>query len=327
MAHKSLLRSFNGKQGNKLAKLQRVLQPVVVVPFVALVWLLSMGRVLAQTDSTLVIPIIDAPKFVPPPAVNILTETRWTAVLDEDAQIEFATIRATRNPALPPDVANTAQLETLPDHVVFCSLHNNEQTGVRQALNFLAAYGGVFIILKNDNTRNISLRHDKHKYTFDPNRMFTPEGLGKSVAAFSKKRSENVEAFVLRMSARFIDSLLPPTFPHRAVVAVHNNTDGDYCILQYLPEAKYAAETADIYVDTDQDPDDFFIVTQRTTFEMLKAACFNVMLQRVPASDNDGSLSYFSTLRQIEYINIEAEHQHDEQQFRMLEAVRRIYLH
>ncbi|MEM7700105.1 MAG: M15 family peptidase, partial [Verrucomicrobiota bacterium] len=104
------------------------------------------------------------------------------------------------------------------------------------------------------------------------------------------------------------------------VIALHNNTDGGYSLLSYLPGGSEAAAGADVH-RSGADTDNFFLVTQERLFRSLKARNFNVALQDNRNAPEDGSLSVYCGKKGISYINVEAQHGDSAAQTQMLKAL------
>lgn len=195
----------------------------------------------------------------------------------------------------------------------FVAIHENESTAVAAARTVLARYGGRLIQLKHGGTRNVSFKLGGRAYSIDPNRIFTDAGIRATVrGGYSPEVHQAVKAFAAEIIKRLEGS--------RAIVALHNNTNGSYSIRQYQGRGPLAADAAEVHVVEAQDPDDFFFVTSRRLFAVIKAGGFNVALQSASVSD-DGSLSVYSARHGIMYVNVEAENGHQAAQTKMLDAL------
>lgn len=193
----------------------------------------------------------------------------------------------------------------------FIALHENESTSVEAAKAMMAYSGGTLIELKHTGARNLTFRLGGTQYEIDPNRMFTDRGIKVNLRPYSTE----AHAAVAALAQRIIRKL------SRRVVALHNNTDGGYSILQYQAGQKYANEAAmPPHVVEGQDPDNFFFVTPPNDFARLKKAGFNVVLQAGQPSD-DGSLSVYCSRNGINYVNVEAQHGSRKEQIKMLHAL------
>ncbi|MDQ3550511.1 MAG: protein tyrosine phosphatase [Bacteroidota bacterium] len=193
----------------------------------------------------------------------------------------------------------------------FLTIHDNEQTAITTSSEFITTMGGSYYQLVNDAQRNINFSWNHQTFTIDPNRIFTDIGILKTI------KPEPAPGVVSAVSqfASFIISHLPAD---KTIVAVHNNTDGEYSINSYAKEL--SSDAAKLHINEDWDEDDFFITTHPVIFEKLKEKNVNVVLQSDNATD-DGSLSVYSALKNRDYINIEAQHGHNEQQFNMIALV------
>ncbi|QXD15577.1 hypothetical protein GQ464_001135 [Rhodocaloribacter litoris] len=203
----------------------------------------------------------------------------------------------------------------------FLSLHDDENTAVEAARAVIRRHGGRLVELRHTGERNITFTLGDTTYTFDPNRMFTPAGIEATLrrfGAFSPAAAAEVrrlaEAVLVRAG---LDTL-------SLVVAVHNNTDENYSAASYLPGGSEDGNAVEVFIADGSDPDDFFFVTERGLFEVVRAAGFNVVLQDNARATDDGSLSVYCGRRGIPYVNVEAEYGHRDVQERMLAFLVRI---
>lgn len=193
-------------------------------------------------------------------------------------------------------------------------LHSNETTAGTAAEEFARKWGIYFLQLQNGVSRLVTFLHQRKQYQFDPNRIFSEEGIRKTLTLTSQYTKPAQEAV-----KRFSDSLLQLFQPEKPVVAIHNNTDGKFNILQYSN-----ASIGQVHLNPLHDEDDFFITNDKDLFELLKEADYNVVWEDATQLEEDGSLSLYCSRNIIRYINIEAEHGHLQQQTAMLEVVRQI---
>lgn len=198
----------------------------------------------------------------------------------------------------------------------FIHVHHNEQTADSATRQLLQDTGGTFLSLQNDRQRLIKFRLNGAEFTFDPNRMFTPEGATQSLQLLSKPDTAAL-ASVLCFSKALL-AQIPDSVP---VIAVHNNTNGAYSLLSYLPGGEYAAEAATVFRNAEMDPDDFVLTTDSLLFNALRANNINAILQHNGQALNDGSLGYYFGKMGRSYTNVETEHGHFAEQLRLIEAV------
>lgn len=198
----------------------------------------------------------------------------------------------------------------------FCVLHENEETAADCVQQFLREIGGTLWEVKSTGNRNVSFKLKKKKYSFDPNRIYTPSGISNTLRDFSRQYSDDAFSQVSVFAKKITDSLF---YQNNVLVSVHNSSDAKFSIRTYLPDSTLANTAADVYINEANDEDEFFYVTLRSDFQQLKTQGFNVVLQNPDAPD-DGSLSIFCGNNKIRYINIEAQHGHRSEQLTMLYA-------
>lgn len=201
----------------------------------------------------------------------------------------------------------------------FLNIHDDENTSVEAAHNYLGMEGGLIMELQYGNVRNIrfNLESSIDVCIYDPNGMFTDIGAYRTLDKHSRVTSESVQ----RIRA-FGDTILE-MYDYKQlgyIVTLHNNTEGYFSILSYQPGKDLAPAAAEVYINPAMDPDDFVFVTDRFFFEYLKEREVNAVLQGVTAP-NDGSLSVYAAMTGIPYVNIEAQHGHFEENYRMVAIV------
>lgn len=193
-------------------------------------------------------------------------------------------------------------------------LHSNETTAADVAYEAAHRWGIHFIQILNKQSRLVPFERQGKTFHFDPNRIFSEAGIKKTL-----QLSGRYTDAAFRDVQRFSDSFLMLLPPDKPVVAVHNNTDGRFTILQYDN-----AGIGQVHVNEEQDEDDFFITNDEEIFRLLKEENFNVVLEDASKMKDDGSLILYCSRENIRYINVEAQHGHRQEQEVMLETVRRI---
>lgn len=200
----------------------------------------------------------------------------------------------------------------------FVHVHEDESTAADAAFEFIDSTGlGCFVTLKHGMGRNISFNMKGKTYKFDPNRIYTAEGRKATLekfGAYSDSAFAAVSALSNFLISNYIDSNL-------LIVALHNNTnDGGLTIKSYQKGGDYQKDASKVFVNKNEDPDDFFYTTSLRAFDFFKQKGFNVLLQNNATVTDDGSLSVYAGMQRIDYINIEAEHLKKDQQKKMLAA-------
>ncbi len=197
--------------------------------------------------------------------------------------------------------------------IVMINLHDNESTSVEAAKLILKETGGTLLRIENNNQRLIDFTLKRVNYQFDPNRMFTVQGTTATLKRYSQANAEAVQ-LVWKFGA-FVLSKIPES---SLLIALHNNTEGTYSTLSYLPDGEEAAEAALVNYNPEWDADDFFFTTSTSLFEALKNSGFNVILQNNVTATDDGSLSVLYGKRGKNYVNVEAEQGHVMEQEKMI---------
>jgi len=188
--------------------------------------------------------------------------------------------------------------------VVFVNVHENESTSVtaaRQVLDSVRQY--CLVELQFNKKRLINFNLNRKNYSIDPNRIYTQIGAKATLKKYNKYYTDDVLQAVTRMAQKYISSYINNK---QFIVALHNNSDGDYSVLSYSATGEYAKDAVDVYINEQQDADDFFYTTERKFFEFLKARKYNTVLQHSGTATDDGSLSIYCATKNIPYINIEA---------------------
>lgn len=206
-----------------------------------------------------------------------------------------------------------------PSKFVYFNMHDNENTSVEAVVEIIKKYGGTLVELQNGGERLIKFSLKDNRFTFDPNRIFTVDGIKKTLK-FSGDSSIESQTEVVKFAGK-LESYLKKV---RLIIAVHNNTDENYSIKSYEKDGEFAADAKLVNINSEIDADDFFYVTEKTSFERLKEKNQNVALQNNAQVTDDGSLSVYCGRNKIAYINVEGEHGHLRQQTEMLEILRRL---
>jgi len=202
------------------------------------------------------------------------------------------------------------------EDLVMINLHDDEYTSVIAARKLLEREGGVLITIKNNNKRNIRFRLMGQSYMFDPNRIFSRQGIVEALKAegnISEPAIEQVERFASRIIQLF------PEDPS-CIIALHNNTDGHFSINSYRAGNPNSSDAKAVYVNPTEDPDDLFLTTDADLYHQLAKRKYNVILQDNGRANKDGSLSVYCGEKGIRYLNCETEHGKTAQYLEMMMA-------
>ncbi len=213
----------------------------------------------------------------------------------------------------------------------FLIIHDNENTATKAVLAHIKANGGKLIELDSGGTRNVTFEtSDGKTVTFDPNRMFSDEGLKKDLKDKNTGKKYEDDAKVLDEIRKLRDKVLKAIENCDPVIAVHNNTDGSFSIESYKKNGSEEKQGNTRKLDGNpnivagEDPDNFFLVTKKEDFDKIKGK-YNVVLQTEnndstqpggKGPNDDGSLSV--KLKDKRYINLEVQHEQEAQQIQML---------
>jgi hypothetical protein len=203
--------------------------------------------------------------------------------------------------------------------LVMIHLHDNEFASAEAAEKMLGQAGGLLIVIDNKGRRLINFKKSGKIFHFDPNRIFTPQGLRTNLH-FLNEQVTSAAVSSVKAFAAFILQKIPNSAT--TLISLHNNKDGEYSIKTYRTKSSYAKDVLKIYSNKKNDPDNFFIVTSSKIFAELKKARYNVVLQNRKISKDDGSLSvYYGRRKKTVYVNVEAQQGSLKEQLRMLESL------
>ncbi len=202
----------------------------------------------------------------------------------------------------------------------FVNLHDNENTAADVAREYISQNGGQLIELRHGRGRYVIIRRGDSRAQFDPNRMFTTEGLKKSLNHFGDLTAAN-----LKLGTAFSTAVLKLIDVQSGgiIVALHNNTEGKLTIDDFQPGGWYALDTELVHKSNRQDHDDFFFTNHQPIYEALAGLNYNVALM-VKTPQDRGGLGAFVQKQSGIYVNIEAQHGHKKQQRKMLDDLCRL---
>ena len=220
--------------------------------------------------------------------------------------------------------------------VTFFSPHHNERGARELAKEVVGARGGRFVEVEaldeaGAPARRLRFKVGNKSYSVDPNRIFTAQGRG------CLKLPADAEAAVKAFADELLALLFAPGGRLRAgesvFVAVHNNADvkeraaaerdADLTVLGFVRplrsraflRGEFAESAAGVYLsNSEEDEDNFILVTEPRLVTHFAGRGFNVVLQKPAAqlrdgkcSVDDGSLSVYAAFSNIPYINLEAD--------------------
>jgi len=200
---------------------------------------------------------------------------------------------------------------------VFINLHDDEETSVEAAKMILQEHGGMLIEIENKLQRNLRFQLGNYFYRVDPNRIFSAEGIKKSMEQLGRSSARAVTE--VEKFGNYLISILPVN--RKCIIALHNNTPGFFSANDYAAGNSRTTESKKVYLNPTQDTDDFYLTTDSKLYEQLADKGFNTILQDNKNCTEDGSLSVYFGKQEIRYVNCETEHGKTEQYLEMLKAL------
>lgn len=188
--------------------------------------------------------------------------------------------------------------------IVCLNLHDDEFTSVNAAMSVLKETGGTLIKIQNKKQRMIEFRLKNKKYIFDPNRMFSKEGIKSSVEKKAEPTRDVIDA--VEQFGKQILALIPDTT--QCLIALHNNTPGLYSVKSYLRGGDLESDAKHVSRNKLQDEDDIILTTDSTIYAKMAEAGYNSIWQDNKKARKDGSLSVYYGERTLCYVNIETQH-------------------
>ena len=201
------------------------------------------------------------------------------------------------------------------------NVHDDENTSVRAGKVVIHESGGRLIELVHSGKRFVEFQLQGQTYRFDPNRIFTDDGI-RATLTRQKNYSESAHAAVRDFAQKLIETFELNRQP--VIIALHNTGNGGLSINSYQPNRELNRAADRVHESRSRTAGDFFYVTDGRFFTWLKAHDFNVMLQDNANVPDDGSMSVYFARLGIPYLNIEANNDHLEEQIKMVQAARRM---
>ncbi len=183
------------------------------------------------------------------------------------------------------------------------NLHDNEITAVQAARAILEEKGGIIIKIENNAKRYVNFTFKGAVYTFDPNRIFSKKGIELTLKGNGK--SSPLAILEVEKFAAHLLQLIPDSIS--CVIALHNNTDGNYSVKSYEAGGSRHTDAKDVYADNWQDVDDIALTTDENLFTKMSTLGYNSILQDNIKANKDGSLSVYYGELNRRYINIETQ--------------------
>lgn len=236
--------------------------------------------------------------------VQAQTQSNILAVKTDTSAIQLYNLRI-----------NLVKYSFKPNGVKFLVVHDNENTGLKAGFEYMRWSGGEIIDSQYGGGRNYNFNYMDDPYHIDPNAIYTEIGVSSRLKK-SEYSTNEVEKAIVNAGKQIVNFYDPIATGY--ILTLHNNANGGFGILSYLPGYDLSSTADSVYVNPNMDPDDLIYVTDARLFASFKKANVNVILQS-KFSTNDGSLSFYAMDNKIPYINVEVQHGHDGENLRLIE--------
>jgi len=143
-------------------------------------------------------------------------------------------------------------------------------------------------------------------YQFDPNRIFSRDGTKSTLEFFYRRKVSERVIDEVENFGQWLLRLIPEN--PKCVIALHNNTEGNFSIRDYLPGHSRDEVAETVNALPEQDSDDLFLTTEASIYTEIKEAGYNIILQANSRAKDDGSLSIYCGRNNIRYVNLETQH-------------------
>lgn len=200
-------------------------------------------------------------------------------------------------------------------NIKFLAIHDDEDTGVKAAFQYISKNGGTILDCQYGGTRNFKFINEEEAFQTDPNSIYTRTGAKAGLKKYGIWDDVVIE--LLENAGKIILNTYDPA-KTGYIFTLHNNGDGGFGISSYLPGYELESAADSVYINFQMDGDDLVLVTEPELFKQLKKENVSVVLQSQKALD-DGSLSIYAMYHKIPYINVEVQHGHVEEHLRLIE--------
>jgi hypothetical protein len=219
---------------------------------------------------------------------------------------------------------NVVNYPGLTSDLFFFHMHVTEETARLAGEEAVRTKGGTFMYLTHaSGARDVTVRIGGTNYKFDPNRIFTANGLEER----TEPRPRGAALAELQRFVTWVKTNIDLGRAQRArpmVTALHNNSDDDHhgSLLSILTEqALLGADNREVHRNPAWDIDDFYIATLRSTYDVLVRHHDPNVSLRLERPRDIGYLSNWMIMEGVEYINVETESGDRAQNDRMISAV------
>lgn len=198
----------------------------------------------------------------------------------------------------------------------FLAIHDDEDTGIKAAFEYIMFSGGTVIDCQYGDVRNFKFSYNGADFQTDPNSIYSYGGVVLALDKYKNTDNDEVVRQLQEAGKKILNYYNAKK--HGYIFTLHNNGDGGFGINSYLPGNDLEKTADSVYVNPGMDPDDLILVTETGLFNHLKKQNVNVILQSEEGPD-DGSLSVYAMYNKIPYINVEVQHGHQQVHLELIE--------
>lgn len=200
--------------------------------------------------------------------------------------------------------------------IKFLAIHDDEDTGVKAAFEYIQFSGGTLIDCQYGGSRNFRFNYHGQDFQTDPNSIYTYEGIVMRLYKFGNADNDEVIKQLERAGKAILQAYDAKKTGY--FFTLHNNADGGFGINSYAKDGDLSSTADSVYINPLMDPDDLILVTEPALFNKFKKENVNAVLQSADPPD-DGSLSVYAMQNKIPYINVEVQHGHQYEHLRLIE--------
>ncbi len=213
----------------------------------------------------------------------------------------------------------------MPNGIKYLVIHDNENASSKVLDYAIRRFGGegfeLFNYIRRKREQRNVFFYFKHynkyySYEVDPNRIFSEEGIWKTLKHYNWRKYNSMYRAVMPLVKEIANFILNTINwqKHEYLIAIHTNLNAGGLDIDYFTNYP---DNYLVHINEKHDKDHFIITVKIKDYEYFKKLNYNVVLQKENVI-NDGSLSYYSTTNDLNYISLEVQHGYYTFQKRMI---------
>jgi len=184
---------------------------------------------------------------------------------------------------------------------LFIRLHGDEKEAQQVGCWWVEHFGGLFVDVDHE-TRTAEFNYHDTVISFDPNRIFSKEGIKATLEDYQSSSSLEI----IKEIEKYSRAILAYCDSVNCVIALHNNKD--FNINYYVKGGENYDPAVRVHINPHENPNNLILVTSERDFNYLKKYNLNLISECVDSQDHTGSLSEYCKRKTIRYFNIETQH-------------------